>query len=44
MGWMIWGSDFGSGKRFFPSSETSRPAGGHSIGTRVLSGGGGREK
>jgi len=34
---MIWGSDFGRGKRFFPA-EMSIPAWGHSIGTRVLSG------
>ena len=41
MGRMIWGSDFGRGKRFFPS-EMSRPALGHSIGTKVLSGGRGQ--
>jgi len=35
---MIWVLDFCRGKRFFPS-EMSRPAWGHSIGTRVLSAG-----
>ena len=41
---MIWGSDFGSSKRFLLSSEMSRPAWGHSIGTRVLSRGRGQGK
>jgi hypothetical protein len=41
---MIWGSDIVSGKRFLLSSEMSRPAWGHSIGTRVLSGGRGQGK
>jgi hypothetical protein len=41
---MTWGSDFGRSKRFFPSSEVSRPAWRHSIVPGFFLGGGGREK